>query len=85
MSVESYYQPPSDEMFNEIKAAAIQIWQTYDDTSGYATGKIGRIKDIKNVQDNAMYMVAMFDHSNQQLLFSMLELETVEMIKEKMS
>ncbi|KKM18393.1 hypothetical protein LCGC14_1666210, partial [marine sediment metagenome] len=35
---------------------------------GYADDKVGRIKDIKNIEDNFMYMVAMFDPSNQQIL-----------------
>lgn len=60
-----YYTPPSDEIFEEVKSKAIEIWGVYDDTYGYATEKINRIKDLKNVSDNFMYMVAMFDLSNQ--------------------
>ena len=56
-----YYTPSTDEQFNELKEKAIEIWQGYDDTHGYATEKINAIKDIENVSDNFMYMVAMFD------------------------
>ena len=59
-----YYTPPTDEVFEEIKHMSIEIWNTYDDTYGYATEKISRIRDLKNIQDNAMYIVAMFDLSN---------------------
>jgi len=60
-----YYQPCSDDVFNEVKAESIKIWESYDDTYGYSTGKINGIKDLKNVQDNVMCMVAMFDPRNQ--------------------
>jgi len=67
-----YYTPPSDEIFEDIKAKAIQLWQTYDDTYGYASEKINRIKNIQNIQDNAWYIVGMFDQQNQiKLIFSL--------------
>jgi len=59
------YTPPPDKVFNEIKEMCIFIWNGYDDTYGYATEKINRIKDIKNVGDNTGYMIAMFDSINQ--------------------
>lgn len=70
-----YYTPPPDEIFNEIKLAAIDVWKTFDDTYQYATGKINRIKDIPNVSDNAMYIVAMFDLENQAVLARLLSAE----------
>jgi len=73
MTQEEYYTPPSDEIFNDIKQAATKLWLTYDDQFKYATGKIDRIKDIENVKDNYAYMVAMFDHFNQQKLFRLLQ------------
>ena len=85
MSLKSYYEAPSDEMFNEIKEKAIILWHKYDDDAGYVTEKIGRIKDLENVRDNALYMVAMFDPVNQGKLKSMLKPETVAMIEEKIS
>lgn len=65
MTREQYYTAPSQEIFDEIRDAAIEIWKTYDDTYGYATSKIGTIKDLQNVKDNAWYIVAMFDLTNQ--------------------
>ena len=64
MDSSTYYTAPPQAVFDEIKAAAIEIWKTYDDTYGYATDKIDSIKDIQNVKDNAWYMVAMFDAPN---------------------
>jgi ribosome maturation protein Sdo1 len=76
-----YYKAPSDEIFNDIKENAVKIWQTYDNTHGYASEKIGRIMDIKNVSDNAWFIVAQFDMPNQQKLLSMVKPETAELIK----
>lgn len=70
--MEDYYTAPSDEIFNEIKEKAIEIWQTYDDTHGYATEKINRVKEITNVKDNWGYIVGMFDSTNQQKLLNRL-------------
>lgn len=73
MTIEEYYTSPSDEIFEDIKQAAIKVWGTFDDTFKYATGKIDRIKDIGNVKDNYAYMVAMFDYGNKFKLFEYLE------------
>lgn len=37
-----YYVPPDDNIFNEMKQAAMSIWGSYDDTFGYASEKIAR-------------------------------------------
>lgn len=57
-----YYTAPSDELFNEMKMECTEQWRTHDNTYGYVDEKLARIKDIKNVEDNFMYMLAMFDH-----------------------
>lgn len=80
MSQELYYQAPSQAMFDEIKKEAIKIWQTYDDTYGYASEKVDRIKDLTNVKDNYMYMVAMFDDTNKLKLMAALKPSTVSRI-----
>ena len=77
-----YYTAPSDEIFNDIKENAIKIWDTYDNTYGYRDEKVDRIKDLKNVSDNAWMMVAMFDYHNQAKLIAMVKPETAKMIKE---
>lgn len=84
MTREQYYTAPPQKVFDEIKTAAIEIWSGYDDTYKYATGKIDRIKDIKNVKDNAWYMVAMFDYDNQRKLLNMVSPETAAMILDAM-
>jgi len=68
MDPKLYYIAPSDELFEEVKREAIKLWleiDTDNDKFGYATEKINRIKDIQNVSDNFMYIVAMFDINNQ--------------------
>ncbi len=84
MSQELYYTAPSDKIFRDIKENAIKIWRSYDDTHGYATEKIDRIKDIPNSEDNYMYMVAMFDSTNQAKLLKMVDSETALRILEAM-
>lgn len=69
----NYYTAPSDEIFNEIKDKAILLWKTYDNTYGYVDEKVDRIKTIKNFQDNAWYIVSMFDIDNQRKLLNLLE------------
>lgn len=82
-----YYTPPRDELFMELKEQCIKLWPEIDsdhDKYGYATEKINQIKDIQNVGDNFMYMVAMFDHNNQQLLANSLSDECRGAIRERM-
>lgn len=85
MTQEEYYTAPKQEVFDEIKAAAIKLWPMVDsdnDKYGYATDKINRIKDIENVQDNAWYIVAMFDSNNQRKLITMLSPETAAIVED---
>ncbi len=77
-----YYQAPSQEIFDEIKEAATEIWNSYDDTYGYATEKINQIKDLKNIRDNAWTIVAMFDGSNQGKLLDLVSPEAADIIRE---
>ena len=52
MEAELYYTAPKDEYFEEVKREAMKLWKEVDsdnDKFGYATGKINRIKDIKNI------------------------------------
>jgi hypothetical protein len=82
MTESEYYTAPDQEVFDEIKAKAIEIWKGYDDTYGYATGKINAIKDIENVQDNAWYIVAMFDCYNQSKLITSCSERTAKLIQD---
>ena len=81
MGPKEYYTAPSDEVFNDIKEQAIEIWRTYDDTYGYASEKVNKIRHLKNIEDNAWYIVSMFDYQNQAKLISMVKPKTAEMIK----
>lgn len=65
MTDKEYYTAPSDEVFEDIKQASILLWKTYDDTYGYASGRVERIKNIQNYKDNYAFMVALFDPINQ--------------------
>lgn len=79
-----YYTPPEEDIFQELKQGAINIWKTYSDQYGYSTDKINSIKDMNNVKDNFMFMVAMFDGENQRLLSSILSEKCKEQIRIRM-
>lgn len=78
-----YYTAPTDEQFNEVKTEAIKLWSTMGDEPSYAEEKIGRIKDIVNVSDNFMFIVAMFDQNNQRKLAEKLSDETRGAVAER--
>ena len=84
MSQDLYYIPPSQEIFDEMKREAIKLWNTYDNTFWYATEKIDRIKDIQNISDNFMYILAMFDSNNQQIIKNFVSKECLEEIKKRL-
>ena len=84
MTAKLYYTPPTDEQFNELKQACIEIWTPMGDEPSYAKEKIGRIKDIANVGDNFMYMVAMFDAYNQRILSAKISPETRQAVADRM-
>lgn len=79
-----YYTPPTDQQFNEVKEKSIKIWNTYDNQFGYVDEKVNRIKDIKNIEDNFMYMIAMFDGDNQAKLAQLLTDETRKAVSDRM-
>lgn len=78
--MDDLYKTPSDEVFNEIKEASIEIWRTYDDTYGYATEKIDRVNSISNFKDNWGSIVGMFDSPNQQKLLAKLSDEAYALV-----
>lgn len=84
LSSDFYYTAPADEHFTEVKNAAIEIWESYDDTYGYASGKIGHIVDLKNKGDNFMYIVNMFDIWNQKKLSDLISEETSAEIRSRL-
>lgn len=83
MDAELYYTAPSDEIFEEVKREALKIWEEYEDP--YKSDKIGRIKDIKNVSDNLMFIIAMFDWVNQHKLARRLSREAKDAIFDRLA
>ena len=82
-----YYTPPTDEVFEEVKKSAIDLWtERYPEETSpfYAKEKVDRIKDWQNVGDNVMSLVAMFDNSNMVLLAQKLSTEARNAIRERM-
>ncbi len=82
-----YYTAPSDSIFDEVKEKCIELWKEVDtdnDEFGYASEKIGRIKNINNVSDNLMYMVAMFDNYNHEKLATKLSPNARKEIRDRM-
>ena len=83
MDAELYYTAPTDALFEEVRTAAMDLWDQYPDKR-YVQDKHNRIKDIGNVSDNFMYIVAMFDIQNQRILASMISKECREAINDRM-
>lgn len=75
-------QAPEQAVFDEIKAACIKIWNTYDDTYGYVTEKVGIVNNFQNIGDNAMFMFAMFDFQNQKRCRALLSNEANEYLNQ---
>ncbi|TAL21829.1 MAG: hypothetical protein EPN94_12150 [Nitrospirae bacterium] len=78
MTIEQYYTAPPQEVFDEIKREAEKIWSSYEEP--YRSEKLDRIKDTKNVSDNAWYIVAMFDYQNRAKLIANVSKKTAHMI-----
>jgi hypothetical protein len=81
---EEYYKAPSQEVFDDIHQAAVQLWSTYSDEFGYRTEKLDRIKGIGNISDNYAYIVAMFDSTNQLKLFTYLKTQEARDLVERL-
>lgn len=79
-----YYTAPSDEAFEEMKQACLTVWEKYATSPEYLKEKTDRIKDIENIQDNFMFMFAMFDHFNQYEVVKILSEETKNALRERM-
>jgi len=75
-----YYTSPSDECFNEVKEMAIKIWKSYP----YPSEKVEKVEKIENIRDNFMYIVSMFDPSNQKKLSLMLSDKSKKEISDRM-
>jgi uncharacterized secreted protein with C-terminal beta-propeller domain len=86
-SLELYYIAPSDEIFEEVKVRAIQIWKEIAKENlhpGYLQEKLERIENLENISDNMMYIVAMFDMMRQVKLFLSVSPKTREAIFQRL-
>lgn len=84
MEISLYYTPPDQALFDELKAACIEIWKTYDDTYNHSTNKIDQIKSLYNISGNFMDMAAMFDIQNQLTLSENISDECNAAIRDRM-
>lgn len=84
MEAKLYYTAPSDKEFAEMKQECLNQWKTHDNSYGYVDEKTSRIKDIANVKDNFMYMLAMFDVHGQIGVINRLSAETKNAVRERM-
>lgn len=73
-------EAPTQQIFNEMRTTASEIWNTYDNTYGYATEKLSYVNSIENIEDNAMVFYRMFDYVNQQKMKSLLSQEALTYI-----
>jgi hypothetical protein len=74
-------ETPSQEIFDEMKAIATEIWNTYDNKYGYVDEKLGRLSYLTNVEDNAMICYRMFDWINQSIFKSKASEDVLNYIK----
>lgn len=74
------FETPSEEIYQEMKNKAVEIWNTYDDTFWYRTEKLNIINSLDNVEDNAMVFYRMFDVVNQHKFLNWLSDESLDYI-----
>lgn len=85
MSAKLYYTPPADIVFEEMRSAAMDVWSKYKDSPGdYYENKVSRVRDLKNVGDNFMYLFSMFDMHNQAFIVSRLSATARKDLRERM-
>jgi hypothetical protein len=78
------HETPSEEIFNEIKQAAIKVWKTKDNTGGYVTEKIAYLNSFSNYADNAMTFYRLFDSTNRMIMLKLLSGEALEYISKNL-
>jgi len=82
--MELYYTPPSDEIFEEVRQKAMEQWRDTVSHPKYIQEKIDRIEHIKNIGDNFMYIVMMFDMHHQWRLAQRLSEEANRAISDRL-
>ncbi len=81
---ELYYTPPSDKCFNEVKKIAIKLWREIATDEGYLKEKLEDVMDLKNVQDNFMYMIFRFHPLYQMKLSEMISAKTRKAVSDRL-
>jgi len=61
------YETPSQEIYEDMKKVATEIWNTYDNEFWYVDEKLDKINSLENYADNVAIMYRMFDWHNQRL------------------
>ena len=87
MEAKLYYTAPSDEIFNEVKKASMDLWiERYPEATSpyYAKEKVEGIEPLQNVGDNVMSIVARFDSSNMRFLAEKLSPEARKALRDRM-
>ena len=77
-----YYLPPEEILFEEMKSIAITIWRDLNDPYD-SPDKIRDIQNMKNIGDNFMTILAMFDEGNQWLLMKYASEELQQAIRDR--
>lgn len=73
-----WHEEPPIDVFVDMQENAIKIWETYDDTYGYASEKIARVAALTTNKRDYMLMWNMFDTTNQAKFRQALSKETRE-------
>ena len=84
MDKQLYYVAPSDKIFEEVKKACIQVWTDFAETDSYRKEKIERVEQIKNVKDNMMFMLCLFDIPNLGKVANLLNNEALKAIRDRL-
>jgi hypothetical protein len=78
---EDAYLPPRQKVFDEIKKACIDMWNTFDNTYGYVDEKMERVEQIHNDGADVMFLLNMFHHNLRAFIISGLSPEAKDYIK----
>ena len=82
-----YYEAPTDEIFNEVKKASMDLWtERYPEATSpfYAKEKVSEIEPLQNISDNVMSIIARFDQTNMRYLAEKLSPEARQALKDRM-
>jgi hypothetical protein len=55
------FRPPRQIIFDEIKGACIDMWNTYDNTWGFVDEKLALVEQIHNHGGDVMLLLNMFN------------------------